>query len=49
MTSNETNQQTIDRSKTAKPQLTNHHNFYIPRTNLIKTKLTNQNQDHRHK
>ena len=49
MTSNETDQQTIDGSKTAKPQPTNHHNFYIPRTNLITTKLTNQNQDHRHK
>ena len=43
-----TNKQ-IDGSKTAKPQLTSHHNFFIPRTNLITTKPTNQNQDHRHK
>ena len=49
MTSNETDQQTIDGLKTAKPQPTNHHNFYIPWTNLITTKPTNQNQDHRHK
>ena len=49
MTSNETDQQTIDGSKTAKQQPTNHHNFYISRTNLIMTKLTNQNQDQRHK
>ena len=49
MTSNETDQQTIDGSETPKQQPTNHHNFYISSTNLITTKLTNQNQDRRHK
>ena len=39
MTSNETDQQTIDGSKTAKQQPTNHHNFYVSRTNPITTKL----------
>ena len=38
-----------DGSKTAKQQPTNHHNFYVLRTNPITTKLTNQNLDQRHK
>ena len=55
MTSNETNKQTnkqtIDESKiTAQQQLANHYNVHgVLTTNHITTKLTNSNQDHRHK
>ena len=50
MNSNETDKQTIDRSKiTAQQQLTNHYNFHVLTTNHITTKLTYKNQDQRHK
>ena len=35
--------------KVAAKQLTNHYNFHVLKTNHITTKLTNPNQDQRHK
>ena len=44
---NKNNRRTENNRK--KQQPTNHYNFHLLTTNLITTKLTNQNQDQRHK
>ena len=50
MTLNETDQQTIDGlKKIAKQQPTKQYNFHVLTTNHMTTKLTNPNEDQRHK